>query len=138
MHSDFREIRRQQWFQIIQACEERPRGMSIVQWTREHQISIKSYEYWKCKFRMEALEQKTEDKSVSSLTVSEDTHALSENHVTFAEIPVSAFKAQKAGSVSCTFTPDAVVNVSGTTVGFSNSASPELINRILKAVAYVS
>ncbi len=141
MHPGFHEIRRQQWIQTIQACENRPQGMTIVQWTREHNVSIKSYEYWKRKLRLEMLDQIKGSETASLPAMSKERSGLpcsNEPKVTFAEVPLTDSRQQNSTYVSSAFSPDAVVNVSGIAVGFANTASPELIDRILTAVTHVS
>ena len=50
-------VRRSNWINIIQQCQDRPAGTTAKQWLAENGISEKSYYYWHRKIRREVCEQ---------------------------------------------------------------------------------
>ena len=52
-----REIRLEQWKQIILQCQNRPMGQPAYQWLSDNGISSKSYYYWLRKIRKQTYEE---------------------------------------------------------------------------------
>lgn len=48
------QIRREQWRQIVNACNNRKEFLSKKEWCRQNGIHIKSFYYWQHQFRCEA------------------------------------------------------------------------------------
>lgn len=76
MDQSTHEIRRNNWMNIINQCQNRPANMTAKQWLADNGISNKSYYYWLRKIRLEAYEQL----NVPAVTQSTE--------VSFAEIPL--------------------------------------------------
>ena len=76
MDQSTHEIRRNNWMNIINQCQNRPANMTAKQWLADNGISDKSYYYWLRKIRLEAYEQL----NVPAVTQSTE--------VSFAEIPL--------------------------------------------------
>lgn len=119
-------VRLSNWRTIISNCQARPQGQSAKQWLSENGISDKQYYYWLRRIRREAYQSSMADKELPAVTAQTGV-VLTEITGLSDEMPCD-----KPG-----FTPDAVVRVMNTTIEFSNSASAVLVNRIMKAVAYV-
>lgn len=50
-------VRRANWLNIINQCQERPANVTVRQWLKDNDIKEKSYYYWLCKFRKESYDQ---------------------------------------------------------------------------------
>ena len=110
-------VRRASWFNTIQACQQRPDGITAKQWLTDNRISVKSYYYWLRKFRKELVSQ-------PELPAA---HSGDDTSVTFAEIPANAFL--KRGS-------SAVLRIGAARIELSEDISDTMLIRILKAVNY--
>lgn len=54
MDSITRQIRRNQWLQIIEACQNRSTESTVTEWCEEHDINRRQFYYWLRKFRLES------------------------------------------------------------------------------------
>lgn len=54
MDQSTHEVRRNNWMNIINQCQNRPANMTAKQWLADNGISDKSYYYWLRKIRLEA------------------------------------------------------------------------------------
>lgn len=50
-------VRRANWLNIINHCQERPANIITRQWLKDNNIKEKSYYYWQRKFRKESYDQ---------------------------------------------------------------------------------
>jgi len=57
MDQSTHDVRRTNWLNIVNQCQNRPSGMSAKKWLAENDIKEKSYYYWLRKFRKEAYAQ---------------------------------------------------------------------------------
>ena len=120
------EVRLAQWAEIVQAAANRPSGTLLMNWLSDNGISRGQYYYWQRKVRAHAYDSM--QKASNSAAVST---------VAFAEIPVPANYSQSCNApMQSVSLPAAIINVKGVSIELSNHASPELINSILKVVAY--
>lgn len=124
MDKSTHEIRLIHWKQIIEQCQNRPKGQTAKQWMTENQISEKSYYYWLRKVRNNAYSQLSSHTSLA--TVHE------RNSVTFAELPTYS---QKNEEFSFTFQAAAVIKTAKATVALSDTISDRLLGRILQEVS---
>lgn len=51
------DVRRANWLNIINQCQERPANVTVHQWLKDNDIKEKSYYYWLRKFRKESYDQ---------------------------------------------------------------------------------
>lgn len=51
------DVRRANWLNIINQCQERPANITVHQWLKDNDIKEKSYYYWLRKFRKESYDQ---------------------------------------------------------------------------------
>ena len=112
-------VRRASWFNTIQACQQRPDGITAKQWLTDNRISVKSYYYWLRKFRKELVCQ-TELPTPAA-------HSGDDTSVTFAEIPANAFSKSESS---------AVLRIGAARIELSEDISDTMLIRILKAVNY--
>ena len=120
MDQSTHEIRRINWINIINQCQNRPANMTAKQWLADNGISDKSYYYWLRKIRLEAYEQ------LNVPTVTQSTE------VSFAEIPLPTNEDHSSdwnGSVSKLVD---VIKCGNLPIGLSNDISEELLHRLLK------
>ena len=54
MDQSTHDIRRTNWLNIVNQCQERPANVSVRQWLADNGIKEKAYYYWLRKFRKEA------------------------------------------------------------------------------------
>lgn len=57
MDQSTHDIRRTNWLNIVNQCQERPANVSVRQWLADNGIKEKAYYYWLRKFRKEAYDQ---------------------------------------------------------------------------------
>ena len=113
-------VRRASWFNTIQACQQRPDGITAKQWLTDNRISVKSYYYWFRKFRKEIVSQ-TE-------LLAPAVHSGDNTSVTFTEIPSTAFLKHESSAV--------VLRIGAARIELSEDISDTMLIRILKAVRY--
>ena len=124
MDQSTHDVRRANWLNIVNECQQRPTNMTVKQWLANNGIKEKSYYYWLRKFRKEAYEQMQIPAVASS------------SEVTFAEIsiplnkqaePIHSFKEQS---------PVAIIKNDTLSIAISNDISESLLDRILKVMCH--
>lgn len=50
-------VRRANWLNIVNQCQERPANITVRQWLKDNDIKEKSYYYWLRKFRKESYDR---------------------------------------------------------------------------------
>lgn len=119
------EVRLANWKNIIEQCNNRPKGTTIKQWLTEHDINDKTYYYWLRRVRQEVYSKM--NANVPSVMRESETEP-----VTFAEIPLMSQKI----SASDSFQSDAIIRSGDVIVGISNSISHRLLDHILEVTKY--
>lgn len=117
------EVRIAHWKEIVRNCQARPEGMSAKDWLVQNDVNCKQYYYWLRLIRLEAYEEMKACPLPATQNVSQ---------ITFAEVPVPQ-KVPAQPSLPG-FQPDAILCVNGVTVAVSNSASADLVSRIMEAL----
>ena len=118
-------VRRSNWINIIQQCQDRPAGTTAKQWLAENDISEKSYYYWLRKIRREVCEQEGL------------LEATSPSEVSFVEIPVKpALDTAPVPTVAAAMTPVAVIRSGRLTLELGNDVSDSLLCRLLQEVLH--
>ena len=118
------EIRLAQWTKIVEECSRRPSGMTVIEWTEEHGIGIKSYYYWQRKVR----------RAMAQLMHPQLLSVVPEQQVTFAEIQCTP--SQSPSENLELFKPDAVLRKGDVLIGISNSVSDTLLRAILENISH--
>lgn len=116
------------WKSIVQQCNERPEGQSVVQWLAEHGIKESNYYYWLPIVRDQVMGQAS-NKEVAKDSAKSAVCPVSPQSVTFAELP---FTVEAGPKVS--FKPVAVVQAGKASVAFSGEASTGVVSAILQEV----
>lgn len=115
------DVRRSNWLNTINQCQNRPEGMTAKQWMSDNGISSKSYYYWLRKFRKESYDLMQPC-----------------NDIAFHEMrfPIPSHEPASAGAAVFSSNADAAVIVSrkDTVITVTNSASAELAALVIKEV----
>ena len=119
------DVRRANWLNIINQCQERPANVTVHQWLKDNDIKEKSYYYWLRKIRREVCEQEG---------LQEDTNP---SALSFVEIPVkTALDTTPVPTVPATMSPVAVIRSGRLTLELSNDISESLLCRLLQEVLH--
>ena len=115
------QMRLQQWSKIISECL--ASGQNKTTWCRQNGISDKKFFYWQKILRREAyvLTETSNDKTLFPVTAQPPT-------IPFVELKLE--QTASGSSVYNSFSPDAVIQANGMIIGFTNSASPDLIRAV--------
>ena len=115
------QMRLQQWSKIISECL--ASGQNKTAWCRQNGISDKKFFYWQKILRREAyvLTETSNDKTLFPVTAQPLT-------IPFVELKLE--QTASGSSVYNSFSPDAVIQANGMIIGFTNSASPDLIRAV--------
>ena len=115
------QMRLQQWSKIISECL--ASGQNKTAWCRQNGISDKKFFYWQKILRREAyaLTETSNDKTLIPVTAQPPT-------IPFVELKLE--QTASGSSVYNSFSPDAVIQANGMIIGFTNSASPDLIRAV--------
>ena len=125
MDSLTHNVRRANWLNIINQCQERPANVTVHQWLKDNDIKEKSYYYWLRKIRREVCEQEG---------LQEDTNP---SALSFVEIPVkTALDTAPVPTVPTAMTPVAVIRSGRLTLELSNDISESLLCRLLQEVLH--
>ncbi len=114
------EVRTQEWFSIIQACN--TSGQPKKQWCEENGISIRKFFYWQKRIRAGFYTEARKDTAIVSVPQAEATRMTP----AFAEIPATSVTA----GADVEFQSDSVIKFGGVTIRLSNAATKELLDRI--------
>ena len=119
------EIRLTHWKEIVEACNNRPAGLSARAWLEENGIKVKTYYYWLRRIRREAYEQIKSDNK-SGLTLSTN------RNVSYADITLT-------GNTSSgpAMHPVAVISSGNLSIDISDNASEEFLMKLMRAMKYV-
>lgn len=120
------EVRTQEWFSIIQACN--TSGQPKKRWCEENGISTRKFFYWQKKIRAELYIEAKKDAAIVPVPQAEATQLAS----AFAEIPATPVPV----GADRPFQPDAVITVGGVSIQLSNAATKELLDRISGALSH--
>lgn len=124
MDQSTHDVRRANWLNIVNQCQNRPSDMSVKQWLVENDIKEKAYYYWLRKFRKEAYDQM----QLPAVNAKAE--------VAFAEVtmPVPTTSLETAAPKTSAGSPVAVIKCNGLTLELSNDISEVLLNRLLREV----
>jgi len=121
MDQSTHDVRRNNWLNIITACQQRPADVSAKQWLTENGVKEKAYYYWLRKFRREVSEQT----NLPTVTAPAE--------ISFAEIPIPVSAPVKSVENSCTV---AVIHAGNSTIEVSNAISESLLRVLLREVTH--
>ena len=118
-------VRRTNWLNIINQCQERPANVTVRQWLKDNDIKEKSYYYWLRKFRKESYDQ------MQLPSISEDPAQIS-----FVEFKAPALEKVVSTQDSLKLTTTAVIRHGTITMEISNDISEEVLSLLLKEVIH--
>jgi hypothetical protein len=127
MDQSTHDVRRENWLNIVNQCQQRPANVTVKQWLADNEINEKSYYYWLRKFRKEQYE-KMQVPAIAQTT-----------EVSFAEISMpSEISPMDITHVTAVDNrhPAAVIKCNGLTIELSNDISEALLTKLLREVAH--
>ena len=124
MDQSTHDVRRTNWLNIIEQCQQRPENMTAKQWLANNGIKEKTYYYWLRKFRKEAYEQL----QIPAIT--------SPSEVAFAEISVPLNKQEEPVHSFQEQSSVAIIKNGTLSVAISNDISEALLDRIFKVICH--
>ena len=113
-------VRRANWLNIINHCQERPANIITRQWLKDNNIKEKSYYYWQRKFRKESYDQ------MKLLAVTEEPAEIS-----FVEFAAPTSKKAASTQDSLNSTTTAVIRHGAITLEISNDISEAVLSLLL-------
>ena len=118
-------VRRANWLNIINQCQERPANVTVRQWLKDNDIKEKSYYYWLCKFRKESYDQ-------MQLPAAAEEPA----EISFVEFAAPASEKVVSTQDSLNSTTTAVIRHGAITLEISNDISEAVLSLLLKEVIH--
>ena len=116
------DVRRQQWLDIIPACN--ASGLTRKAWCEQNGIQTKTFYYWQRQLRHEAY-----DARITALSA--------EPEATFAEVTLPALPESTPKHAS-DFCPDAVIRTRTMTIEVSNHASRDVLSLIRSVMKHAT
>lgn len=124
MDQSTHDVRRTNWLNIIERCQQRPENMTAKQWLANNGIKEKTYYYWLRKFRKEAYEKM------------QIPAATSPSEIAFAEISIPLNKQEESVHSFQEQSPVAIIKKGTLSVAISNDISEALLDRIFKVISH--
>lgn len=124
MDQSTHDVRRTNWLNIIEECQQRPENMTVKQWLADNGIKEKSYYYWLRKFRKEAYGQIQMPPADSSSTI------------TFAELPVVLSRQEEPVHSFQEQATAAIIKNGTLSIAISNDISEALLDRIFRVIRH--
>lgn len=118
-------VRRANWLNIINQCQERPADVTVRQWLKDNDIKEKSYYYWLRKFHKESYDQ-------MQFPSTTETPA----QISFVEFAAPASEKVVSTQHSLHSTPTAVIRYGAITLEISNDISETVLSLLLKEVIH--
>lgn len=124
MDQSTHNVRRTNWLNIVNQCQERPADVSVKQWLADNGIKEKAYYYWLRKFRKEAYDQMQVPAVARPAEIS------------FAEVSIPVATLPEATPCASYSNPVAVIKCGSLSIEISNDISETILNRLLQEVAH--
>lgn len=124
MDQSTHNVRRANWLNIINQCQNRPSDVSAKQWLADNGIKEKAYYYWLRKFRKEAYGQMQVSSPAQSAEVS------------FAEFSIPMGSPSMPMPCTLHSDPVAVIKCGNISIEISNDISEEVLSRLLQEAAH--
>lgn len=124
MDQSTHNVRRANWLNIINQCQNRPSDVSAKQWLADNGIKEKAYYYWLRKFRKEAYGQMQVSAPAQSAEVS------------FAEFSIPMDSPSRPMPCTLHSDPVAVIKCGNISIEISNDISEEVLSRLLQEAAH--
>lgn len=124
MDQSTHNVRRTNWLNIVNQCQERPSDISAKQWLADNGIKEKAYYYWLRKFRKEACERMQVPAAAQSAEVS------------FTEISIPMDNPSRPMPCTLHSEPVAVIKYGSISIEISNDISEAILSRLLQEAAH--
>ena len=123
-----KEVRLQNWKNIISECQARPGSQTAKQWMDEHNICEQTYYVWQRRIRQAAYHEMTSMQDSLQDTSSKAEVAFTEIQVPLHDMPVPV--TEHNASIS------AVLRTSTYTIEISNNISDRMLSLILQEASH--
>ena len=125
MDSLTHNVRRANWLNIINQCQERPANVTVRQWLKDNDINEKSYYYWLRRFCKESYDRM-------------QIPAFTENPTEISFVELAAPASEKVSSIheSTNSTTTAIIRHGAVTLEISNDISEDVLSLLLKEVIH--
>jgi putative transposase len=127
MDQSTHDVRRENWLNIVNQCQQRPANVTVKQWLADNEINEKSYYYWLRKFRKEQYAKMQVPAIAQTSEVSFAEISIPTEMTPMDTSPVTAVDASH---------PAAVIKCNGLTIELSNDISEALLTKLLREVAH--
>lgn len=117
------DVRRQNWLNIINQCQQRPADISVHKWLAENGVKEKAYYYWLRKIRKEAFEAQNLPATTSS------------GDVSFVEVPLPAVNTENSFTTDYKNSASVIIHKNDMTIEIKDSVSKQLLSLLLQEVA---
>lgn len=124
-----KEVRKQQWKNIISQCQSRPEGQTAKEWMKENGICEQTYYLWQRRIRQEAFDEMQHTRSALP-AVNQS------NEVAFAEFPMPTRITQNPTSTNEFVNPAAVIRTPAMTIALAADIPEHLLTTILREVSH--
>ena len=128
MYQCKKEVRLQNWKNIISECQARPDNQTAKQWMDEHNICEQTYYVWQRRIRQAAYHEMTSMQDSLQDTSSKAEVAFTEIQVPVHDMPVPV--TEHNASIS------AVLRTSTYTIEISNNISDRMLSLILQEASH--
>lgn len=120
-----KQVKFQYWLDVIRQC--RASGLTNQAWCEQHNVSLKSYDYWIAKIRKLALEELPRKHNGIHALNNQSTALLPEASSEFTEVSLPGRHASHSP-------PAAILHMGTMSIEIFEDTSCELLTTILKAV----
>lgn len=124
-----KEVRKQQWKNIISQCQSRPKGQTAKEWLKENGICEQTYYLWQRRIRQEAFDEMQQPQNALPAVSRND-------EVAFAEFPMPSRIAPNAALANELVNPAAVIRTPVITIAVTADIPEHLLTTILREVSH--
>ena len=124
-----KEVRKQQWKNIISQCQSRPEGQTVKEWLKENGICEQTYYLWQRRIRQEAFDEMQQPQNALPAVNRND-------EVAFAEFPMASKITQNATLANEFVNPAAVIRTPVITIAVTADIPEHLLTTILREVSH--
>lgn len=124
-----KEVRKQQWKNIISQCQSRPEGQTVKEWLKENGICEQTYYLWQRRIRQEAFDEMQQPQNALPAVNRND-------EVAFAEFPMASRITQNATLANEFVNPAAVIRTPVITIAVTAEIPEDLLTTILREVSH--
>lgn len=124
-----KEVRKQQWKNIISQCQSRPEGQTAKEWLKKNGICEQTYYLWQRRIRQEAFDEIQQPQNALPTVNRND-------EVAFAEVPMPSRMTQNATLANEFVNPAVVIRTPVITIAVTADIPEHLLTTILREVLH--